>query len=285
MIILNSKTLKLNFVDELGIDRIKKASPQKTYRHRKIQLTFMAEGELLWKFTDGRKLSLRGGEFCLTQDGDTFSVGHGVLAPCYLIWIIFDPFAANAAKGSFLSERELKAMGKILADAGNPVRKASPAMLFHLKEIRKIIENMEGRKPDAYALLKLRLAIMSIFIESVESLSEKPPGKPPLYNGLDVRVRNLALSRPSHNFSVEEIAEHFKLSAGLFGKKFKRENGISPADFVLRVKFEEAIKRLKDSSGSITEISHALGFSSSQYFATVFKRYFGKTPKQFRKKI
>jgi AraC-like DNA-binding protein len=42
---------------------------------------------------------------------------------------------------------------------------------------------------------------------------------------------------------------------------------------------------MKKPACSITEIAYALGFSSSQHFATVFRKYYGTSPSRFRKKI
>jgi AraC-like DNA-binding protein len=48
------------------------------------------------------------------------------------------------------------------------------------------------------------------------------------------------------------------------------------------MRVEEARRRLASPGASITTISYELGFSSSQYFATVVKRYTGRTPGQLR---
>jgi AraC-like DNA-binding protein len=45
---------------------------------------------------------------------------------------------------------------------------------------------------------------------------------------------------------------------------------------------EEAHRRLADTNEDITNIAHNLGFSSSQYFATVFRRETGMTPGEYR---
>jgi len=284
MILLRSGKLKLNFIRELGIDHIKNASPQRTHHHKKLQLTFMIQGTLTWKFPDGRMIQLHGGEYCLTQPGDKFDVLYDVISPCYLMWIIIDPLAGNAEKGTCFSKNELTEMGSLLTSSGNPVRKISQAMSFYLKEIREIIQDCGKEKISTLDMNKIRLCLMSIFIESIKLITDNNPSANLAGTRLGSQVKELVLKQPTKNLSVEELAALFKLSASLFGKKFKKETGISLADFVRRVKLEESLRLMCGKSKNITEIAHFLGFSSSQYFATLFKKYFGKTPKEFKTK-
>ena len=57
--------------------------------------------------------------------------------------------------------------------------------------------------------------------------------------------------------------------------------GVPPAEYMVRRKVELAKKRLSAPKPHVTNVAYDLGFSSSQYFATVFKRYAQQTPSQF----
>jgi AraC-like DNA-binding protein len=57
--------------------------------------------------------------------------------------------------------------------------------------------------------------------------------------------------------------------------------GIAPHEFILRCKVETAKKFLRDQNRNVTDTAMELGFSSSQYFATVFKRFTQQTPLEF----
>ncbi|MFD0895430.1 helix-turn-helix transcriptional regulator [Luteolibacter ambystomatis] len=80
--------------------------------------------------------------------------------------------------------------------------------------------------------------------------------------------------------AVAELAAASGLSESHFHRRFKREIGVSPADFILRRKILEAQRRLR-AGKSVTTAAMELGFSSSQYFATVFKRYTRVTPTEW----
>jgi AraC-like DNA-binding protein len=79
--------------------------------------------------------------------------------------------------------------------------------------------------------------------------------------------------------AVPDLAAQAGLSTPRFKALFKEETGVPPGDYVLRAKIAEARRRLVSGRRTVTEVAFELGFSSSQYFATVFKRYTGQTPR------
>ena len=81
--------------------------------------------------------------------------------------------------------------------------------------------------------------------------------------------------------SMRAIAREIGLSESRFKHRFKEEIGISPGDYQLRHRIELACRMLLEGM-PIIDITYRLGFSSSQYFATVFRRYMGVTPAEYR---
>jgi AraC-like DNA-binding protein len=88
---------------------------------------------------------------------------------------------------------------------------------------------------------------------------------------------------PENNYRLEDLAHQTWLSLPRFKVRFKQETGIPPREFILRQKIHAARDQLARSTTTVTQVALHLGFASSQYFATVFKRYTGQTPQQFRK--
>jgi len=74
--------------------------------------------------------------------------------------------------------------------------------------------------------------------------------------------------------------EHTSLST--YNKYFIQAMGQPPAEYILQQKIEKTKEQLLQTDLSVTEIACKYGFSSGQYFATVFKRYCNTTPSQFR---
>lgn len=87
----------------------------------------------------------------------------------------------------------------------------------------------------------------------------------------------------SEPLDATDLAAGSALSPGRFYEVFREATGTTPKDYILSRKIELAAARLALEPGaSVTEVAYALGFSSSQYFATVFRRYRGMSPSQAR---
>ncbi|MCC6415322.1 MAG: helix-turn-helix transcriptional regulator [Opitutaceae bacterium] len=89
-------------------------------------------------------------------------------------------------------------------------------------------------------------------------------------------------AHPAEPLYVSDLARHVGLSESRFKARFRREVGLPPGESIMRAKIEVACTRLRHPNASITNVAHALGFSSSQYFATVFRRYTLKTPSAYK---
>lgn len=81
---------------------------------------------------------------------------------------------------------------------------------------------------------------------------------------------------------VDELATIVDMSTGYFKSWFKSESGMPPKEYMNRLKIEQAKKDLLKKK-SVTQVAFDLGFNSSQYFATTFKKFTGFTPKSFSK--
>ena len=82
---------------------------------------------------------------------------------------------------------------------------------------------------------------------------------------------------------LEELAGVSGYSLSRFKYKFKHEIGITPAEYITLQKIELAKTRLTQTDVSITELAYSLGFSTSNYFSSVFKKIISCTPREYRR--
>ncbi|WP_108991041.1 helix-turn-helix domain-containing protein [Paenibacillus agaridevorans] len=87
------------------------------------------------------------------------------------------------------------------------------------------------------------------------------------------------------NLSIDTIAYQFKMSSMYLGRLFKKINGKSVAEYITEVRLEQAKELLANTEYPINEISERVGFLSSGYFYTLFKKATGLTPNQYRKSL
>lgn len=89
-------------------------------------------------------------------------------------------------------------------------------------------------------------------------------------------------SHITENIRLNSMADAAGYSLSRFKTKFKETVGITPAEYVTMQKIELAKRRLIESDESITELAYNLGYSSSNYFCSVFKKMMNCSPQNYR---
>lgn len=84
--------------------------------------------------------------------------------------------------------------------------------------------------------------------------------------------------------SVSDVAAHVGKSRSYLSRCFKKELGFQMNEFIMRCKLEEAKSLLSYTDKPISEISNYLCFSSQAYFQNVFKKKYGITPNEYRRR-
>lgn len=97
------------------------------------------------------------------------------------------------------------------------------------------------------------------------------------------KVKDFIDKNPQIIHNIGDLSKMAHLSQSHFKQKFKEYIGIPPIEYSLRIKIDTSKKLLLEGSQSATKIAYNLGFSSSQHFSSVFKKYTNYTPKQFQK--
>ena len=86
------------------------------------------------------------------------------------------------------------------------------------------------------------------------------------------------------NLRVIDIAKYLKVSRRLLELRFKESLKTTVIDEIQRVRFDYIKSLLLESDLSIGEITRLCGLENESHLATIFKRKFGKTMTQFRKR-
>ncbi len=84
------------------------------------------------------------------------------------------------------------------------------------------------------------------------------------------------------DLSVSSLAKRCAVSETVYRRQFKALTGISPIQYITRLKIEKACELLNECDMSLNDISDFLGFNDLPYFYRVFKKITGFTPNEFR---
>lgn len=81
-----------------------------------------------------------------------------------------------------------------------------------------------------------------------------------------------------------ELAERFYFSREYFSRYFKKCMGMTFTEYLMRYRLQRARRLLLESEKLVTEIALESGFSDDRRFINSFKKYYGITPLQYRKR-
>jgi transcriptional regulator GlxA family with amidase domain len=87
----------------------------------------------------------------------------------------------------------------------------------------------------------------------------------------------------SERFSLAQLAEKCEISNSQFIRRFKAATGITPSEYLLKVRLSHAKQLLLNSDLLIKEIAQLCGFENEYYFSNFFKKNMKLSPKNYRK--
>lgn len=105
------------------------------------------------------------------------------------------------------------------------------------------------------------------------------------YNKIISRAKDMIKGKCNENLTLEHIAKEIGLSQTYLSKLFKKVEGITFKEFIIRVRMEKAKHLLSIGLLNINQVAAATGYTDSGYFCRAFKAYWGMTPKQFQLRI
>ena len=146
---------------------------------------------------------------------------------------------------------------------------------------RQLIREVSASLP--HRTLGIRAALDSLVIEATRLLgNEQKVQSWMASHPAVVRVKEMLDHHPGEHWKLGELARLAGISPSRLSECFARELGVSPHQYLLRRRIESAKEALKQSDVSVTDLALELGFSSSQHFASTFKRMAGVSARAFR---
>lgn len=151
----------------------------------------------------------------------------------------------------------------------------NPEMAFQLSDtlIREIetIEELERLTSFEYEMV---LQFISVLKREKETL---------LYSHIVNRSVSFIREHIFQELPLETISRHAGVHPSYLSYRFKKETGMALTEFINRRKIEESKPILLYSNQSISEVAFLFRFCNQGYYTQLFKKYTGKTPKQFRR--
>lgn len=177
-----------------------------------------------------------------------------------------------------LSREYSSALARLLLNQKNRQLRLNASYLNYLRTAFNFISSRETGN------IRVGVQFLTCFLYSLQYLQ---PAIQEVTTTVDEPIHRSIMYLNAHlaePLQIQDLAETAGYSLSYYKQKFKQEMGITPSEYIMLQKMEHAKKILTETDTSITEIAFSLGFSSSNYFCAVFKKFMDCTPKDYRRK-
>jgi LacI family transcriptional regulator len=99
---------------------------------------------------------------------------------------------------------------------------------------------------------------------------------------LVVRAARLIRERATAGLAVKELCRLLGVSRSTLERRMAGALRVTPKDEILRIRFREAERLLRDTGLTMDAIARQTGFGASRYLQAAFKQRHGHTPGAFR---
>lgn len=250
------------------------------HSHDYLEMAFILSGEGKYRFEDG---------ICPVKEGDLLILNPGVKHQALAC-----PEVGTPTTEFFVGAMDLQ-IGKLPANTlpvpgGEHIMHTSGELRQKLFRICSAMEAENAVcRQGRYFMLKSYLMQMLLLVirEQCEPVEHTGGYAFESVNKKYVveQIVNYFEDHYNEKVSLDQIAENMYLSPFYISKIFKSETGDTPIRHLINIRLEKAKELLEDGCAeSIQEVAASVGYDDAYHFSKLFKKHYGMTPSQARKK-
>lgn len=221
---------------------------------------------------ENRLYEMQGGDLLVVFPGERHGAEDFVQNRTSLAYLLM-AVPTEIPRFCMLEEEERSALWEQLKLLKGRMLKVSPSVC---RTMDRLFDHVNTGLPLERA--RIRTELMRFLFQILEEAGEEDKSLPADIAAVIRYIREAREEMPD----IAKMAALVNLSESRFKQKFKQATGIPPAEFTVREKIRESQTLLKDPARTVTSIAMELGFSSSQHFSVLFRKYTGLSPIQYR---
>jgi len=150
---------------------------------------------------------------------------------------------------------------------------------YDLKQVEGVDTMASVKLLDETEDIQERLEVIAnYFNELVVSASFNPNHQVKLATNLILNSKGI--------ISIKELRSRLNVAERTLERHFSQEVGVTPKQFAKMIQFSNSLNQISEKDYLLlTDVGYDSGFSDQSHFIKTFKRYTGKTPKEFQKQI
>ncbi len=272
-IIQTEEKLKIPGLRMFGKHSVTKAIPAlyPHYHENAFEVTYLCKGTMTF-FADNKTHHLSGGDVFISFPDEPHHTGAVPISLNEMYWFQLDVSAKNFL---FLGKSWKK---KLISD----LKKVNSRLVnTNTGEMQKLVKDFfkltynESEIDERYHAASVLIYFLNQLI-SYSQKQEKVVSKD-IQSAVDYIMENIY-----ETISLDSLAEISGLSLSRFKQKFCQQLGFTPREYINFQKVETS-KILLEKGKNVTDTAIELGFSTSNYFSSVFKRFTTLSPSEYLK--
>lgn len=247
-----------------------------THWHDDIELIAVLSGEMQYN-VNGEIITLKENEGILVN-AKQIHFGFSVeKKECKFICILLHPLLLCA---TYAYERDF--VLPVLHNRNAAYIKLSSGILWQ-NTIFENIKMMYSIRDEKSAALKIQNLFLSIWIQFYENI---PPEGQLKKQNADLSTLKNMIGLIQQNYAVKitlaDIAAAGAVGQSKCCKMFAKYIGQTPNIYLTQYRLDKSTLLLKNTDMTVTEIANAVGFNGSSYYAEAFRKWYGKSPSEYR---
>lgn len=257
------------YIDKVTFRKKKMLSMTDFHSHPYFEVYYLVNGSRFFMFPGDKNVKISTGEFLFVPP-NTEHKTRGSLTSSYNIRI------EKGAIPSTIYEVLLRLANKFKS-ISLPYDKRKN-FEYQLEEIYK---EFIGREKHSEMMLHFRIVVLLIDIIRFETEKIVPGEKEILLDSIEKIVAFIDDNYKEH-LTLSKLADVANMSESHFSHMFRKKMGISPMEYVNKIRISVASKLIVENDFAISEIAEKTGFKNASYFCSMFKKYTGVTANEYK---
>lgn len=254
------------------------------HRHNYVEVIYMCQGSTT-HIIDGNEVVLEEGDLLFLNQYATQEILPAGEQDIAINFIILPQFFDTAFEMIGAEDNLLRdfLVGSLCKDS-----RRTSYLYFHVADvlpIQNLVENM------IWSLLHNpwnkrscnQLTMGLLFLHLINHIEKMETGGKSYHQEFEVTVLNYIETNYKEG-SLAELAETMGYNIYWISREIKKRTGKTYKELVQTKRMNQAEYMLLNSTVSVSEIIHMIGYDNSSYFHRKFKERYGMSPKEFREK-
>lgn len=235
------------------------------HMHEHTELIYISEDECIFTM-DFVEYPRRAGDIMVIEPGQI----HSMLSNTGVIW-------------SFII-RDFKIRGL----KENTILHAGTSPLFNAGEFRQSIESIVStidilkhntNNTSVYTCHTLMAVLVAMYYDIFQNARKVDPARPHLFINNILTFLN---ENYMQHITLQDLAEQFNVSPSYISHEFSKEYHISPINYMIERRLNQAKVLLINSGDNIADIAQKVGYSDVNHFIKLFIKRVGSKPTEYR---